>query len=258
VLFQTGLLTRDAGNTVRVHRLLQAVTLAHLPQVDRRQRIIDAANLLVELFPYDGWEPPQWPRCAQLLAHAQAVLHHVRALNLTSPTIARLLTATGIYLAARRLGARRARELHEQALAMRQRLYDGDHPELARALTNLANDLHELGQHERARELDEQALAMYQRLYHGDHPHMVTSLSNLGADLRALGEHEGARELDEQARRQRLAERRPGQVLTRRNKDISIDRSPRASNWVDGSPPVHAQGTTATGPSAPGGQAWDL
>lgn len=47
---------------------------------------------------------------------------------------------------------------------MRRRLYEGDHPKVAKSLGNLAEDLHALGEHERARELDEQALAMRGRL----------------------------------------------------------------------------------------------
>jgi tetratricopeptide (TPR) repeat protein len=58
----------------------------------------------------------------------------------------------------------RARELDEQALAMFQRLFEGDHPDVATSLNNLAVDLSELGEPGRARELDEQALAMRQRL----------------------------------------------------------------------------------------------
>ena len=58
----------------------------------------------------------------------------------------------------------RARELDEQALAMYQRLFEGDHPYVASSLSNLADDLRALGEDERARELDEQALAMHQRL----------------------------------------------------------------------------------------------
>jgi len=47
---------------------------------------------------------------------------------------------------------------------MRQRLYEGDHPDVAISLNNLAVHLTALGEDERARELDEQALAMRQRL----------------------------------------------------------------------------------------------
>jgi Tetratricopeptide repeat len=47
---------------------------------------------------------------------------------------------------------------------MHQRLNEGDHPDVANSLVNLALDLRGLGEHARARELDEQALAMKERL----------------------------------------------------------------------------------------------
>jgi hypothetical protein len=58
----------------------------------------------------------------QLLAHAQAVIAHANAMQLTSPPLSQLLTRTGGYLWGRGLDLRLALELHEQALAMRQRL----------------------------------------------------------------------------------------------------------------------------------------
>jgi tetratricopeptide (TPR) repeat protein len=75
-----------------------------------------------------------------------------------------LLSTTARYVWARGLNLTLARELDEQALAMRQRLYGGDHPQIARSLNNLATVLHDLGEVARARELHEQALAMRQRL----------------------------------------------------------------------------------------------
>jgi hypothetical protein len=58
----------------------------------------------------------------------------------------------------------RAHELHEQALAMFQRVYERDHPMVATTLNNLAEDLCGLGDHAGTRELDAQALAMRQQL----------------------------------------------------------------------------------------------
>jgi tetratricopeptide (TPR) repeat protein len=206
MLYQAGLVTRDAADTARIHRLVQDVTLVHLPEAARRQRIVEAVGLLAGLFPYRGDDPDGWPRSAQLLAHAQAVLAHAQAVQLTEPALSELLSRTGNYMWGRRLNVRVARALHEQALAMRQRLYHGDHPDVATSLSDLANALRELGEHERARALDEQALAMRQRLYDGDHPDVAMSLNNLAIDLYRLGQHEGARELGEQsvAMRQRL------------------------------------------------------
>jgi tetratricopeptide (TPR) repeat protein len=199
VLYQAGLLTQDSGETARMHRLVQGITLDNLTEPDRHQRILDAIGLLDGLFPPDADEPERWPRCAQLLAHAQAVLDHAHTLQLANPALAGLLTATGVYLRSRGLDVRLARQLHEQALAMYQRLYDGDDPNVANSLSSLAIDLTNLGEHAQARELDEQALAMYQRLYDGDDPNVANSLSSLAVDLTNLGEHARARELDEQA-----------------------------------------------------------
>lgn len=65
VAYQAGLLARATGDSARMHRLVQAVTLAHLPEADRRQRTAEVVELLAKLFPYPGWEPGQWPRSAQ-------------------------------------------------------------------------------------------------------------------------------------------------------------------------------------------------
>jgi tetratricopeptide (TPR) repeat protein len=199
VLYRQGLLFKDTTETARIHRLIQAVILAHLPQADRHQRTVEAVQLLAELFPATSQHPDEWSRSAQLFPHAQAVLDHAHALQLTSAPLAQLLSRAGNYLLSRGLNVRLARELHEQALAMCRRLYDGDHPEVANSLNVLAIDLHRLGEVGRARELHEQALAMRQRLYDGDHRDVALSTSNLANDLHDLGEVRRAQELHEQA-----------------------------------------------------------
>ena len=199
VLYQTGLLTRDVAETARMHRLVQHVTLAHLPEADRQQRTIQATELLRWLYPAQAWEPQWWPRCAQLLAHAQAVLDHARAQQLATEAIAALISSTGVYVRNRGLSVQRALELDEQALAINRRLYDGDHLHVATNLNHLGRDLYLLGEVKRAVELHEQALAMFQRLGKGDHRQHAYSLLNLANDLRDLGEVQEARELDEQA-----------------------------------------------------------
>jgi hypothetical protein len=63
-----------------------------------------------------------------------------------------------------------------------------DHPDTLRTASNLANDLHQLGDHHAARELDEDTLARRRRVLGEDHPHTLHSAENLAEDLRALGE----------------------------------------------------------------------
>ena len=181
-LYQQGLLVRDVGDTVRMHRLIQAVVLSHRSDGTRREVIAKAVEILAKLFP-NGVNPDQWPQCQQLMAHVQALLEHTLNHAILSQALVDLWTKYGVYLHCRGLDIRLAREPLEQALAVCMRLYEGDHPEVARSLSNLAVDLSRRGAHERALELDERALAMRQRLYEGDHPEVARSLNNLAVAL---------------------------------------------------------------------------
>jgi tetratricopeptide (TPR) repeat protein len=201
ILFQTGLLSPGPSGIARTHRLVQIITLAHLSESDRQQSIEKAVELLAALFPGEEWEwePNRQRRCAQLLPHAQAVLDHAAAERLTTPALAQLLMSVGRYLWGSELALQDARNLHQQALPIILRLYQGDHPTIARSLGYLASDLRLLGELDQARELDTQALEMHRRLYHGDHRAVARSLGALASDLRRLGEVDQARELDTQA-----------------------------------------------------------
>jgi tetratricopeptide (TPR) repeat protein len=198
-LYRAGLLLPDVDDTVRLHRLVQAVTLRHLSDHDRRSYVARAVGLLAALFPDQPWEPVEWKACGRLMPHADAVVDHARREQLAALDLATLLHLMATYVGVRGVGLSRARDLHEQALAIRRRLYQGDHPDIARSLNNLAIVLEELGEQSRARDLDEQALQMRQRLYEGDHPDVARSLHNFGIDLYAIGDHARARDLHEQA-----------------------------------------------------------
>jgi tetratricopeptide (TPR) repeat protein len=199
LLYRQGLLTQETTEAARMHRLVQDVTLAHLPQAGRHQRTVEAVQLLAELFPAASQDPDEWPRSTQLLPHALVALDHARALQLASEPLSQLLSRTGGYLSVRGFNVRLARELDEQALAIRKGLYDGDHPDVAKSLSQLAINLHKLGEVARARDLHEEALAMRWRLHEGDHPDVAQGLSQLANDLNELGEVARAQELQEQA-----------------------------------------------------------
>jgi hypothetical protein len=88
---------------------------------------------------------------------------------------------------------------------MRQRLYQGDHPEIASSLAAVATCHSGPWNRRRGWELAERALAMRQRLYQGDHPDVARSL-DVAARHSAHWNRRRARELYEQAlaMRQRL------------------------------------------------------
>jgi tetratricopeptide (TPR) repeat protein len=205
-LLQAGLLTKDTDKTVRIHRLIQAVTMHRLPDSDLQRRLTEATELLAALFPIYSNEPERWPEAAVLLPHVQAVLDHARTHDLVNRAVGDLLTRAGLYIAARGLGLALARALREQALDVLRKLDEAENDDLAAGMSYLASTLHSLGEFERARDLNEQALAMFQRLHHGDHSNVASSLSNFAIDLSSLDEHERARDLNEQAlaMRQRL------------------------------------------------------
>lgn len=195
-LHQAGLLTPDAEDTFRVHRLVQDVVADQL--AERTQRIWQAVGLMAALFPGRPREPECWPTCARLLPHIQALLVHARTEPPTD-TLAYLLSVVGVYLNWRGLSLTAARDLHAEALAIREQLHPGDHPDVARSLNSLAIDLSRLGDFEGARQLHERALEMRQRLYRGDHPSVASSLHNLGINFRTLGLLDRALELHRRA-----------------------------------------------------------
>jgi tetratricopeptide (TPR) repeat protein len=90
--------------------------------------------------------------------------------------------------------------LAEQALEMCQRVYPGDHPDVATSMLHLACLKRQMSAYEQALPLTRQALEMYQRVYPGDHPDVITSLLNLASFYKEIQTHEQIRALQEQTR----------------------------------------------------------
>ncbi|HIK12749.1 MAG TPA: tetratricopeptide repeat protein [Oscillatoriaceae cyanobacterium M33_DOE_052] len=87
----------------------------------------------------------------------------------------------------------------QQALNLALSLYQGDHPNVATSLNDLAVLYYSQGRYEQAEPLYEEALAMTKRLFQGDHPNVATSLSNLAELYRSQGRYEKAEPLYEDA-----------------------------------------------------------
>ena len=62
------------GDSLHVHRLVQAAVRDSLPGDVSERWLIAAVDLLGGAFPADATEPKWWPHCARLLTHAQVVL----------------------------------------------------------------------------------------------------------------------------------------------------------------------------------------
>nr|MBW4689151.1 tetratricopeptide repeat protein [Komarekiella atlantica HA4396-MV6] len=92
-----------------------------------------------------------------------------------------------------------AESWNEQCLNVCQALFDGDHPDVATSLNNLAELYRSQGRYSEAEPLYTQALEMRRRLFDGDHPDVATSLNNLAGLYRSQGRYSEAEPLYTQA-----------------------------------------------------------
>ena len=75
---------------------------------------------------------------------------------------------------------KKARDLLERALVIKEREYGCDHREVAMTLDNLGNAHGALGDAAKSRDLLERALAIFERAFGRDHPHAARCREKLG------------------------------------------------------------------------------
>jgi len=111
-----------------------------------------------------------------------------------------------------------ARAAYERALAIDERAFGPDHPEVATDVNNLGSVLKALGDLAGARAAFERALAIDERAFGPDHPNVARDVNNLGDVLRDLGDLAEAR----------AAFRRVSDILA---KTLPLERQHVASTW---------------------------
>src|SRR5207248_1087028 len=72
-----------------------------------------------------------------------------------------------------------AKPLYRLALAIREKLIDADHPDVAHTLNNLANVYRSQSKYADATQLHERALAIREKALGADHPDVAHTLHNL-------------------------------------------------------------------------------
>jgi hypothetical protein len=236
-------LARVDRHGLQLHRLTQAIVRDHLTPAQAAATQASAEAILAACNPGAADDPAAWPSWAQLMPHLLATdpaaitnpglrdqvndaiwyllmrgdadlahdladrLYQQWRTKLGGDDPAILRAATSVAEALRSMGRyAEARELDEDVLARRRRLYGDDHFQTLASANNLAVDLYQLVEVQAARDLDQDTLDRRRRLMGSDHPDTLTSASNLAADLRALGELQAARDLDQDTldRRRRL------------------------------------------------------
>ncbi|WP_125677076.1 tetratricopeptide repeat protein [Amycolatopsis sp. WAC 04182] len=181
------------GNTVTVHRLVQAVTRTPDPTDPHRQpadiataRDTTTTMLATNLSKLDPRTPADWPALRMLLPHARALLEHTTPDTDTSQT-SFLLNELGVYLKGQG-DISTAIDYYSRACDSHQRLNGPDHPYTLLSRNNLASAYESAGDLARAIPLYEATLTDRGRVLGPDHPDTLTSRNNLASAYESAGD----------------------------------------------------------------------
>ena len=177
----------DHAEAVEVYRTAYRASLAHTMLTEAAEA--STQMMLVLSYSLSRHEDARsWARDAEPLSRA-AGSETVRAGYLNQRGV--MATSQGEYAV--------ARDLHEQALAIRRKALGPKHPSVAASLNNLGNVADSQGEDQDARDFHERALAIRRETLGPKHPHVAHSLNNLGNLAHSQGEFEDARDFHERA-----------------------------------------------------------
>ncbi len=178
------LVTRRAeGPFFLVHRLVQDVTRRSLAGEAQPRSLVEALDWIDAAFTGSALDVRNWPTLDPLAPHARAVTAHADAAGISEPT-ARLMNQLGLLLNAKALHAE-AEPLMRRALAIDEKSFGPDHPDVATDLDNLAGLLQATNRLVEAEPLLRRALAIDEKSFGPDHPEVATDLNNLAQLLKA-------------------------------------------------------------------------
>jgi tetratricopeptide (TPR) repeat protein len=178
------LVTRDAeGPFFLVHRLVQDVTRRSLSGEARLRSLVEALQWISDASKGDARDIRTWPRLEPLAPHMREVATHADEHSIGQPTTNVMNQLAGLLY---------SKALHDQtepllrrALAIDEKSFGPDHPDVAVDLGNLAGLLRATDRLAEAEPLYRRALAIDEKSFGPDHPEVATVLYNLAGLLRA-------------------------------------------------------------------------
>lgn len=225
----------DDGQSVQVHRLVQAIVRDSLPEAERKEAYLNACRMLAAANPGDPTHPPNWDMYMRIGPH----LRPARVAEVIEPDVRQVLIDHAVYLygvgdfeSSRRLGedalvvwARHGVDSDLQGLACLRRvvaaLYElgryeeayvqadagytkatshpdfGPHHAATLELADTLAVLHRVsGEFAEALDLNRQVLDSCRRNLDWNHGLTIMARNNLGASLRAAGDFRAAHDLD--------------------------------------------------------------
>lgn len=183
----------QAGNSIQVHRLVQAMIRAQLSQEEQREARHAVHRILAGARPYDDEpidNPETWPRFNTIWPH----LTPSEARYCKEPETRRLLIDRVRYLW-KRGDFKAAYELGEELRDAWKELLGNDDPQYLYLRFHLSNILRSQGRFVEAKELDEVTLERQRAVLGPSHPHAYMTTSGLANTLGALGRYAEAMEL---------------------------------------------------------------
>jgi tetratricopeptide (TPR) repeat protein len=178
------LVTRDAeGPFFLVHRLVQDVTRRSLASEARQRSLIAALGWIDAAFAGNPNDVRYWPTLDPLVPHARTVAAHADAAGISGST-ARLMNQLGMLLDEKALHVE-AEQLIRRSLAIDEKSFGPDHPNVAIRLNNLAQLLQDTSRLVEAEPLMRRALAIDEKNLGPDDPTVAIRLNNLATLLHA-------------------------------------------------------------------------
>ncbi|SDN88719.1 tetratricopeptide repeat protein, partial [Lentzea jiangxiensis] len=172
------------GDTIGVHRLVQAVSRTPDPDDPHRQpddvttaRDTAATTLTTALTGQHHESPASWPLYQLVLPHAQALIDHTPP-GRDTPTTCQLLNHFGTYLGGQG-NVTTAITYFTRTNRCLENLHGPDHPDTLTSRNNLASAYEWAGDLGRAVPLYEATLTDCERVLGPDHPDTLTSRNNL-------------------------------------------------------------------------------
>ncbi|MEV7867030.1 FxSxx-COOH system tetratricopeptide repeat protein [Streptomyces sp. NPDC088124] len=187
----------QVGNSIQVHRLVQAIIRAQLTEEEQRDARHAVHRILAGARP-DGDEPIDnpgtWDRFNTIWPH----LITSEASLCRRPETRRLLIDRVRYLW-KRGDLPAATELAGELRDLWRETLGNDDPQYLYLRFHLSNIFRSQGRYVEARELDEETLIRQRRVLGPTHPHTYMTTSGLAMDLGTLGEYAKAMELATEA-----------------------------------------------------------
>ncbi|MFB7273782.1 FxSxx-COOH system tetratricopeptide repeat protein [Streptomyces sp. NPDC056244] len=187
----------QVGNSIQVHRLVQAIIRAQLSEEEQRDARHAVHRILAGARP-DGDEPidnpATWDRFATIWPH----LATSEASLCKRPETRRLMIDRVRYLW-KRGDLMAASEVANELRESWREMLGNDDPQYLYLRFHLSNIFRSQGRYVEARELDEETLARQRTVLGPTHPHTYMTTSGLAMDLGTLGEYAKALDLAKEA-----------------------------------------------------------